>query len=112
MTPGGVAGLGDALHQGLQGRRIAFGAGLDVEGRNRPGVGGVLVLVDRRAHLAQIAAQLRLALALDAHPRQRHHRRGEDQQDRRDDEQLDEGEAALRTNARMAFGIRIALTSP
>ena len=58
------------------------------------GVGRVLELVDRRPHLAQVAAQLHLPLPLHRHPRQRHHRRREDQQDRRDDEQLDEGEAA------------------
>ena len=47
------------------------------------------------AHLAQHAPQLRFLLPLDRHLGERLHRRGEDQHDRRDDEQFDEREPAL-----------------
>src|SRR5882762_409841 len=54
-------------------------------------VARVLELVDRRPDLAQVAAELRFALALRRHLRQRQYRRREDQQNRDDDDQLDEG---------------------
>src|SRR5260221_1862168 len=90
-----VVGLGDALHERLEAGRIPVRAGLDVERRDRAGIGGVLVFVDGGPHLPQLPPQLRLPLALDAHLRQRHDGRGEDEQDRRHHEQLDEGEAFL-----------------
>jgi hypothetical protein len=43
--------------------------------------------------------QFHLPLTLNGNLGERHYRRGENQQNRRDDDQLDEGEAAIRAGA-------------
>src|SRR5882762_11777399 len=88
-----VARRADALDERLEIRRIAFAVGTQLRRRNLPDVDRVLELVDRRPDLAQVAAELRFALALRRHLRQRQYRRREDQQNRDDDDQLDEGVA-------------------
>ena len=87
----------DALYQRVQVGRVTLAPRLDVNRSDQSVVDGFLVLVDRSPHLAQRPPQLRFALPLHRDLRQRHHGRGEDQQDRRDDKQLDEREAGLAT---------------
>ena len=76
-------------------RRIALVPELQLGGRNHPLIGRVLVVIDGGAQLAQRAAELDLALPLHGDMRQRHDRRRQDADERRDDEQLDEGEPRL-----------------
>ena len=85
-----VVGGRDAVDERLEIGRVVLAADLELERSDLPEVGGVLVLVDRGPHLAQRVPQLRLARPLRRHLRERHHCRGEDQDDRRDDEQLHE----------------------
>ena len=80
----------DAVDERLQIRRIVLAADLELERSDLPEIGRVFVLVDRRADLAQVAVQLGLASAPRGHLRERHDRGGENHDDRRDDEELDE----------------------
>ena len=106
----------DALYQRVQVGRVTLAPRLDVNRSDQSVVDGFLVLVDRRPHLAQRPAQLRFALPLHRDLRQRHHGRGEDQQDGRDDKQLDEREAGLATQtakrANCACGFRLQAEVP
>src|SRR5262245_4194717 len=97
FAAGGIVRGSDAIHQRLKIRRIVLVGRLELERADVAEVGLVLVLIDRGAHFTQRAPQLGLAVTPRGDLRQRHDRRGEDQDDRRDDEQFDE-----RVTARLA----------
>src|ERR1700690_673246 len=63
--------------------------------REHVGVGGVLVLVDRRADLAQGVPQVPFPLAAHLEARDRNRHGGEEHQDRESHDQLDQGQPAL-----------------
>src|SRR6185503_4113694 len=90
LPAGGVVRGADPIHQDLEIRGIAFAADLDVERANLAEIGGVLVFVDRRAHLAQRPPQLGLARALRGHLGERHDRRRQNRDQRRHHQHLDE----------------------
>src|SRR5262249_1675099 len=84
-------------------RGIPLVSNLQLGRADLAGIGSVLVLVYGRPHLPEHTAQFRLARPLRADPGQRHDRRREDHDDRRDDEELDEG-VALRLAQTLAQG--------
>jgi hypothetical protein len=99
-----------ALDERLEIGGKALGANLDLD---LPAVGERLVLVDRIPHLAQLVAQLHLALALhrELDDRNRHGRKDRDH--RADDGELDHREAArgvapARPPGRLQWTTRVA----
>src|SRR5947207_2684771 len=94
LRPRGVIGASHAFDERLEIRRIPLTVRAQLRRRNLPHVDRVLELVDRGPDLAQVPAQLRLALPLRRHLRERQHRRRKNHQDGDDDEQLDEGVTA------------------
>src|SRR5206468_11935507 len=78
-------------HQCFQIRRIAFGSHLGLE---CAAIGGVFVAVDGVTHLPQVTSQLVLSFPLDSYSRQRKSHSGQDDQNRRRHDQLDQSESA------------------
>ena len=74
--------------------RVAFGSGLEIRGPDLAHVGGILELVDGGPYLAKVPPELRFALALHGHPRERHHGRRQDDEQCRNHEQFDKCESA------------------
>jgi len=101
-----------AFDERLQVGRVALAAELVVGAADLPLVDGVLVLVDRRANLAQRPPQFDLTLTLDRDPRQRHHRAGQHQDDGRHDEELDEGESSLLSEPAEHVPLRFPAIAP
>ena len=96
LASGGVVGGGDAIDQRVEVGGIAFVAEAHLERRDLAQIRCVLVLVDRRADFPQGAPELGLAVPRRGDAGERHHGGGQDHDDGRYHDQLDERVAGRR----------------